>query len=148
MNDQIKHDGIVDSILDGKHLRVKIVQSSACASCKIASHCTSSESKEKIIDITTRDTSTYAVGEEVIVMTSNKVGATAVTLAFVIPTILVLATVLGIINLLPKEVLGQENAREALAAVAGIIILIPYYIGLYCFRKKLQRTVTFSVQKK
>ena len=50
MNNNIKHLGIVESI-DGSHVRVKILQSSACSSCSAKSHCNVSETKEKIIDI-------------------------------------------------------------------------------------------------
>ena len=51
MADTIKHQGIVENI-NGTHLQVRIVQTSACAACSIKGHCTSADAKEKLIDVT------------------------------------------------------------------------------------------------
>ena len=50
-NNTIKHLGIVENI-QGSHLSVRIVQTSACAACSAKGHCSSADSKDKIIDIT------------------------------------------------------------------------------------------------
>ena len=49
-NNTIKHLGIVENI-QGSHLSVRIVQTSACAACSAKGHCSSADSKDKIIDI-------------------------------------------------------------------------------------------------
>ena len=54
MENKIKHVGVVESVV-GECVKVRVVQSSACASCKVAKQCNTSESKEKIIDIYTKD---------------------------------------------------------------------------------------------
>ena len=64
MSDIIQHQGTVESI-DGSHIRVRIVQTSACATCVAHKYCNSSESKEKMIDVYTRDAATYQVGQSV-----------------------------------------------------------------------------------
>ena len=46
----VKHNGIVEEV-GARYVKVRIVQSSACASCKIANHCTTSEMKVKTIDV-------------------------------------------------------------------------------------------------
>lgn len=92
MSNQISHKGIIDSISRGV-VHVRIVQSGACSSCKVASYCNSAESKEKIIDVKCADTQQYAVGQDVTVMAAPSVGAKAVVLAFIIPTIILLATI-------------------------------------------------------
>ena len=51
MSDIIEHQGTVESIV-GSHIRVRIVQTSACATCAAHKFCNSSESKEKMIDAT------------------------------------------------------------------------------------------------
>ena len=48
--DTIRHSGIVDSV-SGDCIKVRILQTSACASCKVAGYCNASESKEKIVDV-------------------------------------------------------------------------------------------------
>lgn len=52
MTDIIKHRGIVENI-EGSHVRVRIVQTSACSACSVKEHCNASESKEKLIDVLT-----------------------------------------------------------------------------------------------
>ena len=50
MSDLIKHQGIVEKV-DGMHVKVRIVQTSACSSCSAKGLCNASESKEKLIDV-------------------------------------------------------------------------------------------------
>ena len=52
MSNKIKHSGVVDGV-DGTTVRVRILQSSACSACKVASHCNASETKEKLVEVTT-----------------------------------------------------------------------------------------------
>ena len=63
-NNTIKHLGIVENI-QGSHLSVRIVQTSACAACSAKGHCSSADSKDKIIDIIDTAASSYQVGEKV-----------------------------------------------------------------------------------
>ena len=60
-NNTIKHLGIVENI-QGSHLSVRIVQTSACAACSAKGHCSSADSKDKIIDITDVTAASYQVG--------------------------------------------------------------------------------------
>ena len=50
MANTIKHQGIVENI-NGSHLQVRIIQTSACASCSVKGHCTSADTKEKLVDV-------------------------------------------------------------------------------------------------
>ena len=72
----ISHEGTIISI-EKENLRVRIIQNSACASCKIAGHCQTAESKEKIIEVTTPDYADFSVGDKVNVTESVGVGAKA-----------------------------------------------------------------------
>lgn len=136
MENKIKHFGVVESVDDGK-LKVRIVQSSACASCKAAKHCTTSESKEKVIDVYTAGTE-FTVGQKVLVMASYKVGFIAVGLAMLVPLV-IMTTVLFIMT-----ILGYD---ELITALSSLLTLIPYYIILFIFRNKINRRVTFGVKK-
>ena len=60
-NNTIKHLGIVENI-QGSHLSVRIVQTSACAACSVKGHCSSADSKDKIIDIIDTAAASYQVG--------------------------------------------------------------------------------------
>ncbi|EJX08468.1 Positive regulator of sigma(E), RseC/MucC [gut metagenome] len=83
MANTIKHQGIVENI-QGTHMQVRIVQTSACATCSIKGHCTSADTKEKLIDVTETDTSVYQVGDHVWVTGELSMGFMAVLLAFVL----------------------------------------------------------------
>ena len=84
----IKHQGIVENI-NGSHLQVRIIQTSACASCSIKGHCTSADTKEKLIDIIDEQASRYHCGDNVWVMGELRMGAQAVLYAFILPFLIV-----------------------------------------------------------
>ena len=72
MADTIRHQGIVENI-NGTHLQVRIVQTSACASCSIKGHCSSADTKEKLIDVID-ESSSYQPGDRVWVVGELSMG--------------------------------------------------------------------------
>ena len=64
MADIIKHRGVVEKV-EGAHVTVRIIQTSACAACSAKGLCNASESKEKQIDVYETNPS-YQIGEEVV----------------------------------------------------------------------------------
>ena len=138
MNNNIEHLGVVDSI-DGICLKVRIQQMSACSSCKVAKHCSASEQKTKYVDVYDAEAAALLhVGDEVKVKASLSAGYQAVWLGFGVPLLLMLLTILLVANV---------QSDETVAALAGIAILLPYYIVLYFLRDKLRRKFTFRVEK-
>ena len=103
MSDIIKHRGRVESI-DGSHIIVRIIQTSACSGCSIKSHCNASESKEKLIDVYEVGAS-YQIGEEVVLCGTTSMGMQAVLLAFGIPLLILLLALAISMHLtnLPRE---------------------------------------------
>ena len=116
MADTIKHQGIVENI-NGTHLQVRIVQTSACAACSIKGHCTSADAKEKLIDVT--------------------MGVMAVLLAFVVP-FLVLVVSLFVFMAIWNDELG--------AALGALFLLVPYYFILWLNKSRLGKKFSFSIQ--
>ena len=136
MSDIVTHDGIVESIGDGM-VRVRIVQTSACAACKVAGHCNAAEAKEKLVDVYTAEYNRWKVGDAVKVAASQQMATRALLLAFGLP-LLVLLTVLLVVLWL--------TGREGLAALCGLGALLPYYGVLWCFRGRLQQRLAFWIQ--
>ena len=66
MDEKITHAGIVEQV-DGGRVRVRIMQTSACAACKVAGHCNAAEAKEKLVDVFTASASQWKVGDAVTV---------------------------------------------------------------------------------
>jgi sigma-E factor negative regulatory protein RseC len=137
MSTKISHAGIVESIGEGC-VQVRILQTSACAACKVAGHCHASESKEKIVDVmNVGDVSHLKVGDSVVVTASRDVANRALLLGFGVP-FLILVSVLVIMLQLVSE--------EGLAALAALAALLPYYGLLYLMRDRIQQKMAFSIE--
>ena len=137
MSNVIQHKGTIHSV-DGQMVRVRIVQRSACASCKVAAQCTAAESKEKIVDVLTDNAANYTTGQEVTVQADTSVGMKAVLIAFVIPIVIMMAVIITTLRL---------TDNELMAALCGLAVLIPYYIILFFCRNKLRNILTFSIKE-
>ena len=133
---KISHSGIIESIAEGC-VKVRILQTSACAACKIAGHCNASESKEKIVEVFTDRFAGYSIGQEVVVCASRDVANKALLLGFGVP-FLVLVGVLVLV----LRVTGDEGV----AALSGILALIPYYFVLYLFRSRIREQLSFYIE--
>ena len=135
-NNTIKHLGIVENI-QGSHLSVRIVQTSACAACSAKRHCSSADSKDKIIDIIDTAASSYRVGEKVMVIGETSMGMMAVVLAFIIPFILLIFSLFLFMALM-------EN--ELYSALLSLAILIPYYFILWLNKTRLKQKFSFTIK--
>ena len=82
---------------------MRIVQTSACAACSAKGHCSSADSKDKIIDIIDTAAASYRVGEKVMVIGETSMGMMAVVLAFIIPFILLIFSLLLFMALMENE---------------------------------------------
>ena len=132
----VKHDGIIERITEGM-VCVRIVQTSACAACKVAKYCNASESKEKLVDVRMSDTSRWSVGDRVVVAASQQMANQALLYAFGVPLVLLVAVLVVVLLL---------TGREGLAGLCGILSLVPYYGILYLRRSSLQKRMAFWIE--
>ncbi len=136
MANDIRHLGIIEKI-DGAHIQVRIEQSSACASCKVAKSCNASESKEKIVDVYCSG-SDYRVGQQVLVSTSVSAVSSAVLLSFILPLFLMLCILLA---------LKQLHVPDEYAALSAICTLVPYYLLIWLFQRHIKKHITFQLEE-
>lgn len=134
----IKHDGIVIAVNANGTVRVKIVQTSACATCKAKAMCASAESKEKEIEAI--GDGLLAVGDTAEVLVQQKMGWKAVLLAYILPFVVLLGVVV-IGNGL--QVIGEEIVGTIALCAMGV-----YYIVLGFFKDKIQKEFSFTAVKK
>ena len=127
----------MESVEDGL-VRVRILQASACAACKVAARCHTAEAKEKIIDVAVdgHEASHWQKGQTVTVCTSGSMAGRALLLGFGFPLLLMLAVLVGT---------KMAGGTEGLAALLMIASLIPYYIGLWLFRNRIARNISFQI---
>ena len=137
MSNIISHSGIIESIHEGC-VQVRILQTSACAACKVAGHCNASESKEKIIDVmNVSDISQLKVGDSVVVRASRDVANKALLLSFGVPFLILVSVLLIMLKL---------SSDEGIAAITSLVALVPYYVALYFMREKIQQKIAFSIE--
>ena len=137
MADIIKHRGIVEKI-NGSHVVVRIVQTSACSACSAKGLCNASESKEKQIDVYEVIPS-YRIGEEVVLCGSTSMGMQAVLIAFGIPVLLLLAALFVTMRVTDGDAL--------FSAVVALLAVVPYYLVIYFMKDKLNKTFSFTIEK-
>lgn len=135
MSTKISHSGIIERIDEGC-IHVKIVQTSACAACKVAGYCNAAESKEKIVDIY-KPANGLKVGDTVTVSASTQIATQALLLGFAVPFVL-LVLVLVVVLL--------ATGNEAMAGLSALLSLLPYYAVLYLLRHKLRERFAFDIE--
>lgn len=130
----IKHQGIIKE-KHGRHLKVEILQVSACGSCEARKHCYASEVANKIIDVYT-DNTRHQTGDRVTVQLRQDLALKALLIAYMIPFITMLLVLM-------LSYVTTKN--ELISGLMAIATLIPYFILLSVFKKKLQRMYSFSL---
>ncbi len=138
MKDKIEHRGVIDNV-DGSHISVKIVQQTACSGCKMKSMCTSSESKEKIIDVYELGAeSRRKIGDVVTVCGTLSMGKQAVVLAFGIPT------VICVVWMFCAMLLFCMNELVAVGVLMALLCV--YFLILYSKRDRMSRKFAFWIE--
>ena len=137
MADIIKHRGIVEKV-EGSHVVVRIVQTSACAACSAKGLCNASESKEKQIDVYEVNAS-YRIGEEVVLCGTTSMGMRAVFLAFGIPMLLLMVALFVTMRV--------TDGNALLSAMVSLGVIVPYYSIIYICRGKLEKRFSFTIEK-
>lgn len=137
MADIIKHRGIVEKV-EGSHVVVRIVQTSACAACSAKGLCNASESKEKQIDVYEVNAS-YQIGEEVVLCGTTSMGMRAVFLAFGIPMLLLMVALFVTMRVTDGDAL--------VSSLVALFAVVPYYLVIYFMKDKLNKTFSFTIEK-
>lgn len=138
--ERIEHDGTVIAV-DKDYISVELLSKSACAACHAKGVCGASDEAVKVVevaqDITTL-TEDYQVGEKVNVVMTPSMGIQAIWLAYVIPLIVLLTSVL---------VFHLCKAGELAMGLGSLGIVAVYYFGVWLFRNKISRIFIFSIEK-
>ena len=140
VKERIEHEGKVIAV-DKDFISVEIVNKSACAACHAKGVCGASDQAVKVVevaqDITTL-TEDYQVGETVNVVMSSAMGSQAIWLSYVVPLIVLMASIL---------VFSLCGAGELLMGLGSLGVVALYYLGLYLLRNKISKIFIFSIEK-
>ena len=135
MSTKISHSGIIESI-DKGCIHVRIVQTSACAACKVASYCNAAESKEKIVDVY-KPAGSLKVGDAVTVTASAQMATQALLYGFAYPFVLLVGVLVVVLWL---------TGNEATAGLSALAALLPYYAVLYLLRDRQRERFAFDIE--
>ena len=118
-------------------LIINIISQSACSTCHAQGACTVSDFQDKEIEINDFKGS-YRVGEEVTIIFKESKGFAALAWGYLIPFLLVLATLI---------IATQFTANELKSGLLALGILIPYYTALYFLRHHLKKIFKFELEE-
>ena len=137
MENSVRHEGTIESI-EGRHIRVRIMQHSACAACKVAARCNASESKIKIVDVYDEEAANaHQTGDTVVVSTSSRSAGRALLLGFGLPLALMLAVLVAML---------LAGVEEGVAALGAVAILVPYYAVVWLMREHIAEKISFGIE--
>ncbi len=131
------HSGKVTAVNNGK-VTVEMHIVSACASCEAHSRCGFAESKDKIVEIDTRQWRDYAVGDNVRVIIQTSNGLRAVLIAYIIPAIILIGALVAFYSM---------HINEGITALLTLAVVALYGVFLYLIRQRLQQRFTFQLRK-
>lgn len=134
--ERVEHEGIVGEVTSDT-IVVKIVSTSACASCQVKGSCSMSESEDKIVKVPNTGQA-FFVGERVNLVMSSKTGLKSVLIAYVFPVVLLLASLLFF---------SQLGWSEAVSALLTIFLIALYYIFLYLMKRVLEKKFVVQIEK-
>lgn len=134
-NKVIEHRGTITTIQDGV-ITVNIQVESACASCEAQGTCMSNDSKSRSIEVR-KASGNYTVGQLVTIIGEQKDGLQAVFLAYFLPFLLILASLILTTKYINNEVT---------AGLISLGVLFPYYGLLWLLRNRISKSFQFELR--
>lgn len=134
--DNVAHSGTVTEV-SGGYYTIKIVSMSLCAACHAKDACPSSDKKDKYITIAKERCRELNVGETVNVVISLKSGEKAFVIAYTIPIVLIILSVV---------VLKVFEVNQGVSILVILAILACYFWGLYKLRGKIEKKIKIKVE--
>jgi len=132
--ESIEHEGIVEKISE-KNVIVRIASMSACGLCHAKSMCSMSETKDKMIDIFTKEK--VEIGQKVMVVGSRGQGFKAAGLAYLLPVFIVVAVL---------SVSMTLTGNEIFSGIISLAALAPYFLILRNINNRLKKTFSFNLK--
>jgi sigma-E factor negative regulatory protein RseC len=131
----ISHTGRINEITRDS-ISISIISESACAACHAKGFCGAADSKEKVIEVKNTGINEHKVGDCVTIVMQKSMGLKAVFYGYILPFIILMATLLGTLN---------ATNNEGLAGLLALLVLVPYYFSLYLLREKLKSKFEFRI---
>ncbi len=132
----IEQPGLVTALTAGR-IKVALQGNGGCSTCHDAL-CMLGKSQARWVE-TPSGSNSLNIGDTVMVRINRASGYAGVLWLYLVPFVLMVLTLIGILKL------GQP---ESLAGVMAIFVLVPYFLVLYIFRKKMAAQCWVQIIKK
>lgn len=130
------HDGTVIDVSNGT-VKVEMHVVSACSSCKAHEKCAFVDKDDKIVDVETKQWQQFSTGDSVLVSVNESLGLLAVLLAYILPAIVIIASI---------AIMQLMHTSEVVTALTALIVTSLYFLLLYAFRERLQKHFSFGIE--
>jgi sigma-E factor negative regulatory protein RseC len=130
----IYHNGIVNKS-DHESVTVIITSESACSGCHAEGSCSMFGKEEKIVEV--KGNYDVKEGDIVTVIMNQSTGFIALFFGYLLPLVIVIITLTSLLAL---------NYTELISGLLSIASLLPYYLVLYLFRKRINNKFVFSLK--
>ncbi|MCC8037353.1 MAG: SoxR reducing system RseC family protein [Bacteroidales bacterium] len=131
---EIDHQAIVKRV-EPDGITVAIISNERCGGCAAAVLCGAQQSLEQKVEVSRPED--FKVGERVSVTATEPSQMRAVWLGIGIPCVLFLLVIFGLLSL---------RVEQGWAALGGLLVLIPYYLILYRYRKRIAHRLQWIVK--
>lgn len=133
----IEHSATIEQI-NGGVIYVNVANNSACANCNLNKNCGLFDTKNKSVTVLSSNPELYRVGQKVMVTIDERKGWVAVAFGYIIPLILVLATLIA-----TNSITNDETA----SGIYSLLVLIPYYLVLLLFKNTFTKKFDFRIKE-
>jgi sigma-E factor negative regulatory protein RseC len=130
----VQHDGTVKKV-DSNSVFVSILSETACSGCHAEKLCNFSGEKEKVVEV--KGKYNVAPGDPVTILMEQSMGYKALLISYLIPLLILIVSLI---------VLNAFAVSELMSGLVSVLVLVPYFIILYFFRKKIDRSFTFTLK--
>lgn len=135
----IDHQGRITAInKDKKTVTVTLLEEADCGACPAGKLCSNFTPDKNVVEIAVERPEDYKVGEFVGVRGSERLHRKAIMLVTVIPSVALIAVMIGIYLL---------TASQLAACLSGLGAMIVFFFGLYLMRHKLAHEFVFEIIK-
>lgn len=135
----IEHDGRVTGVNPGKStVTVSLLEEADCGECPAGKLCTNFLPDKNVVEVPVADTSRFRIGDFVTVRGEERLHRKAIVLVTVIPSLALIAVMIGIYLLTGSEV------AACLSALGAMVV---FFTGLYLMRRKLAHEFVFQIVK-
>lgn len=119
-------------------VEVEMIVGDTCAGCKAKAICGIDEDNTRFVTVYDELARYYHTGEEVLVGVSEIMGMKAATYAYILPFFILLGALLLTLH---------AGWNETAAGLSSLGLMCLYYVGLFIFRKRIEKEIVFKIRK-